>query len=107
MSEDDYTGSHIEDGDVLSDIEEALVGVHEIDLDGDPLSFDEDENETLIEVHSVANGAKSLHDAAEMLYDLADELLALSADGWEIVDDITGGYGTAVRFDVDGESSDG
>lgn len=102
MREDDYTGRKIDDGDELSQIEEALVGSYEIDLEEDALAYGgDDENETLIHIGAVANGAKSLREAAEMLYDMADELLAMSAEGWEIVDDIANGHGTAVRFDVD------
>lgn len=103
MRENDYTGSPVEDGDELSDIEN--LGLYEFDADDipDALSADED-NETLIHVGSAANGAKTLQEAAEMLYDFADELLALSADNWEIVDDIANGHGTAVRFDVEGDA---
>lgn len=100
MREDDYTGSQIDDGDELSQIESTLVGVFEIDLAEDTLAYSGDDgDEMLIHVGGAANGAKSLQEAAEMLYDLADELLAMSGEGWEIVDDIVNGHGTAVRFD--------
>lgn len=101
MHEDDYTGSPIEDGDEFSRLEEDLVGVYEVDLDEDPLSFDADDSEMVLHVGGVADGAKSLQEAAEKLYDLADEMLAMSAEGWEFVDDVVGGYGTAVRFESD------
>ena len=101
MREDDYTGSKIDDGDELSHIED--LGLFELpDDDVDVISsYGDDDNEMLIHVGGAANGAKSLREVAERLYDLADELLAMSGEGWEIVDDITNGYGTAVRFETD------
>ena len=100
MREDDYTGSPIDDGDELSLLEGA--GLYEIDLDEEPIAFSiDDDNETVLHFGGVANGAKSLQEAAERLYDLADELLAMSGEGWEIVDDISNGHGTAVRFGAD------
>jgi hypothetical protein len=30
----------------------------------------------------------------------------MSEEGWEIVDDVTNGHGTAVRFDVEEDSED-
>lgn len=100
MPENDYTGSPIEVDGQLALLEG--LDYHEFDVDGDDdVLYAEDENETLIHVGGAANGAKSLQEAAERLYDFADELLTLSNEGWEIVDDISNGHGTAVRFDVD------
>jgi hypothetical protein len=101
MHEDDYTGSRIDDDDELSLIEDTL-SVIDVDL-GDDLTIyaSEDDNETDIYIRSVADGAGSLQEIAERLYDLADELLELSGEGWEIIDDIANGHGVAVKFDVD------
>ena len=102
MHEDDYTGSQIEDDDELALIEGTLGGVFDIDIDDDASIYvGDDENETVIDVRTVANGSKSLQEIAERLYDLADELLELAGEGWEILDDVTHGQGIAVRFDVD------
>lgn len=98
--EDDYTGAPIDDGDQLSLLEE--IGVFEIDPGVEVLTFGvDDENETVLHFGDAANGARSLAEVAERLYDLADELLELSADGWEIVDDVVNGHGVAVRFETD------
>lgn len=105
MREDDYTGSPIDDDDELSQIENILT--FEIDSDEDIMSYDDDENEQIIHVGGAANGATTLREAAEMLYDFAEELLTLSGEGWEIVDDIANGHGTAVRFDIDGDDESG
>ena len=98
MREDPYTGSTIDDGNELAEITDLLT----FEIDDDDLDiYGEEDNEQVIHVGSAANGAKTLRDAAEMLYDYAEELLVLSNEGWEIVDDISNGHGTAVRFDVD------
>ncbi len=102
MRENDYTGSPIDGDDELAEIED--LGLYEFDADKDVLDFDvDDDSEQVIHFGSVANGASTLRAAAELLYDFADELLELSGEGWEIVDDVTNGHATAVRFEVDEE----
>lgn len=106
MREDDYTGSLIDSDDptdaLLQELEDA--GLHELDDDEyRTLIYGDDDDEVVLNITSAADGAKSLREAAEMLYDFADELAAMSAEGWEIVDDITNGHATAVRFGLDGE----
>lgn len=99
MPEDDYTGSPIGDDD--SDFVAADEDLYEFDPDDEALA-DEfaalAEHEQLIQVGSAADGAKSLREAAERLYDFADDLISMSEEGWEIVDDIQNGHGTAVQF---------
>ena len=100
MRENDYTGSPTDGDDERSQFDELLL--FEIDVDEDVLNFDvDDENEQVIHVGEAANGATSLREAAEHLYDFADELLDMSNEGWELVDAVAGGHGTAVRFDAD------
>lgn len=100
MREDDYTGSLIGDDD-----EDSLVAadadLYEFDVDDERLA-DEfaalAENEQVLNFGDIANGAKSLRDAAEALHDFADDLVTLSEEGWELVDDVQNSYGTAVQF---------
>lgn len=101
MHEDDYTGVQVEDSDQLSMFAEH--GLYEFDPDEADLTLivSEDEDEAVINIGVIADGAKSLREVAERLYEFADELLELSGEGWEIVDDIVNGYGTAVRFGTD------
>ena len=106
MSEDDYTGKLFDDDDLLSHLGEGLVGVHELDPDELFFTGEEVGDDMVITVSAVADGATSFQDAAERLYDLADELLAFAAEGWEIIDEIANGQGAVVRFDVE-EPSDG
>lgn len=99
MREDDYTGSPIGDDDI--DLLANDVDLYEFDPDDEALA-DEfaalAENEQVIRIGPIANGAKSLTEVAEKLYDFADDLIAMSEEGWEIVDDIVDGHGTAVQF---------
>lgn len=111
MREDAYTSSKIDD-DYLSLIEDTIVDEFDADLEEDVLAYIvDDENKMIIHVGGAADGSKSLREAAELLYEFADELLSLSGEGWEIVDGIKDGCGTAVRFDADElaelESTDG
>lgn len=105
MRENDYTGSPIDEDDD-SGFLAADVDLYEFDPDDEVLA-DEfaalDENEQDIHITSAADGAKTLRETAEKLYDFADELIALVEEGWEIVDDIANGHGVAVRFDFDPE----
>lgn len=99
MPENDYTGSPIGDDD--SAFLSADADLYEFDPDDDVLA-DEfaalAENEQVLHLGEIANGAKSLREAAERLHDYADDLTAMSEDGWEIVDDVTNGHATAVQF---------
>ncbi len=104
MREDDYTGTPIDDGDEIAELLADDV-LSEFDAEYSE-SFGEDESEMIVDLRAAAEGAKSLREIAELLYDLADELLALSADGWEILDDITNGHGVAVRFDEEEPTSE-
>ena len=109
MREDDYSGVLDDDdfGDELGfDDEDAVEwqDFDDIDLDLDE-EFEEPE-ETNINVVDAVEGAKSLQDAAERLYVLADELLSLAAIGWELMDDMTGGQGVALMVG-DGDDEDG
>ena len=96
MHEDDYTG--VADDDFI-DADEGMLDWQDID-DFDS-EFDDDfesPDETNINVIDAVEGSKSLQDAAERLYVLADELLSLSALGWELMDDMTGGQGVALMI---------
>lgn len=108
MVEDDYTGSPVGDDD--SAFLAADADLYEFDPADETLA-DEfaalAEHEQLIVFGSVADGAKSLQEAAGRLYDFADDLIVMSEEGWEIVDDITAGHGTAVQFAaIDSETND-
>lgn len=96
--EDDYTGSHIGDDD--SDYLPADVDLYEFDADDEDNVYYDDlgENEQELRFSAVADGATTLQSAATKLYDLADELLVLVEDGWELLDDVTDGRAVAVRF---------
>jgi hypothetical protein len=102
MREDDYTGKPLGDDDL--DLLAADIDLFEFDPD-DELFVDEvgdfAENEQVIHFGEAANGAKTIREAAEKLYEFADELFTMSEEGWEIVDDVANGHGTAVRFDND------
>jgi hypothetical protein len=101
MREDDWTGSLIDDEDEA--LLAADVDLYEFDADDEALADEYallGEHEQVINFAEAANGAKSLREAAEKLYDLADEMIALAEDGWDIVDDIAHGQGTAVQFDT-------
>ncbi len=106
MREDDYTGNPLGDDDI--ELPAADIDLYEFDPDDEALANEFAalaEYEQIISIGDVADGAKSLREVAELLYDYADELLELSGEGWEIVDDILNGQGTAVRFNV--EEQDG
>lgn len=102
MHEDDYTGVLDDD-----DIDEWSDPTIEDDLTWDELDdegFDdgfENPDETVINVVDAVEGSKSLQDAAERLYVLADELLSLAAIGWELMDDMIGGQGVALMVGED------
>lgn len=103
MHEDDYTGAPIEDGsDDLSHLVEIDLENYEMDEDE---TMTADENETVIYIGGAANGARSLEEAAEKLYRLADDMMIMSGEGWDLVDDVSNGYGTAVLFGEDGLDS--
>jgi hypothetical protein len=107
VHENDYTGSPVEDDD--SAFLAAGDDLYEFSPDDEALAdeyADLMDGEQVIHFGEVANGAKSLREAAQMLYDFADDLTAMSEEGWEIVDDVTNGHGTAVRFGLDDEDSD-
>jgi hypothetical protein len=95
MPEDDYTGTPEETfSDLVID-----EGFYEVSLDEDgDIPVDDDDDEILLNVADVINGAVSLSEIATRLYDLADSLTELSEDGWEIVFDVTEGHATIVRF---------
>ena len=95
MPENDYTGvSTDEDGPVL-DLD--LLYDQDADLpDDDPA----DENEVVLRVAEAVDGAGTLQEAAERLYGFADELLELSSENWEIVDDFRNGTATAVNYET-------
>lgn len=103
MHEDDYTGVLDDDGfdDWLDPVDDDSSLPWE-DLDDDDF---EDEfgtpDETIVNVIDAVEGSKSLQDAAERLYVLADELLSLAAIGWELMDDMTGGQGVALMVGDD------
>lgn len=100
MPENDYTGSPLDDDDDSAFLA-ADVDLYEFDPDEAELA-DElmalAENEQMLHFGEVANGAKSLREAAEKLYDFADDLITMSEEGWEIVDDVANGHATAVQF---------
>lgn len=98
--EDPYTGSPLDDDDD-SEFLAADADLYEFDvLDGDIVDeFATDEQ--VIHFGEIANGAKTLREAAERLYDFADDLIAMSEEGWEVVDDVTLGHATAVQFGID------
>lgn len=108
MRENDYTGKPLGDDDDL-DLLAADIDLYEFDPD-DEIFADEFgdvvENEQVIHFGEAANGAKTLREAAEKLYDFADELFAMADEGWEIVDDVSNGHGTAVIFGLDDEADE-
>lgn len=70
-----------------------MVFDNDENLDGD---FDEDFEEgssELIRAKWSFDGAKTLSEAAKMLQDYADYLLALEKDGWQLVHSIEDDYG--------------
>lgn len=100
MREDDYTGSPL-DADDDTGLLPADVDLYEFDPDEEALAEELtalEENEQVIRIGAAAEGAKTLQDAASALYDFADDLVAMSEEGWELVDNIAGGQGTAVQF---------
>jgi MoaA/NifB/PqqE/SkfB family radical SAM enzyme len=101
MSEDDYTGKLFDDDNYLSEFKKFFVDINEIDLDNNFLSFADSENEVEIVYGNFANGSTSLRDVAERMYDLADDILSLSLDGWEIIDSVKNGRAAVIKFDVD------
>jgi hypothetical protein len=103
MIENDYTGTAIDRPSSLDEILDDGFYEVAIDEDGD-IPVDEDDDEIFLNVADTVNGASSLSEIATRLYDLADELLSLSDDGWEIVVDVADGHATIVRFAVDGIS---
>lgn len=108
MREDPYTGSPLGDDDDLDLLAADVDLLYEFDPDDEALINEYDDladNEQVIHFGEIANGAKTLQDAASRLYDFADELFAMSEDGWEIVDDVTNCHATAVRFGVEDEDS--
>lgn len=108
MHEDPYTGSIIDDGDEVTNlIDDDILSEFNIDDEDFVDALDGEDGETVVNIQNAADGARSLQEVAERLYAMADELLDLSADGWEILDDISDGHGVAIRFDVDGDLNDG
>lgn len=108
MREDDYTGSPLGD-DVDIDLLAADVDLYEFDPDDESLADEfaaQAENEQTLHFAEVANGTKSLRDAAEALHDFADELFSMADEGWELVDDVTNGHAVAVRFGVEDEDNE-
>jgi hypothetical protein len=106
MRENDYTG-HLIDTDDDDAFLPADAELFDWEADEDALPPEiayGGGDEEIIHVASAADGAKTLQEAAKMLYDFADELLELSASGWEILDDITNGHGVAVSLSDDSES---
>lgn len=98
--EDDYTGSPVGDDDDI-DFLANDADLYEFDPEEDALAdafAALAENEQMIRIAPTANGAKSLAEIAEKLYDFADDLIAMSEEGWEIVDDVVDGHATAVQF---------
>ena len=93
MYEDDYTGHLLDDFDDLLDPTDEDLSEWDEDYFEDDL---EPDGETIVNVIDVVEGAKSLQDAAERLYEYADELLSLSATGWELMDNVTNGQGVAL-----------
>lgn len=102
MRENDYTGAPLDEDDD-SEFLAADADLYEFDVDDALVNELTDlmESEQVIHFGEIANGAKSLQEAASMLYDFADDLVAMAEEGWEIVDDISNGHGTAVRFGLD------
>lgn len=102
MHEDDYTGSLLGDDD-----DEFLAADTELfDWEADDDALDPEfsygaSGEEHVNVLTAADGAKTLKEVAEMLYDFADELLELSAAGFELIDDIKSGHGIAVALSDD------
>lgn len=100
MRENDYTGTPV-DVDDDSAFLPADVDLYEFDPDDEALA-DEfaalEECEQAIRIGACAEEAKSLQEVAAALYDYADELTELASEGWELVDSITNGEGTAVQF---------
>jgi hypothetical protein len=103
MPEDDYTGVLDDDfDDYLDPTIEDDLSWDELDDEGFDDGF-ENPDETIVNVIDAVEGAKSLQDAAERLYVLADELLSLAAIGWELMDDMMGGHGVALMVGDDDE----
>lgn len=101
--EDDWTGSPLDEDDD-SEFLPADADLYEFDvLDDIDESLMLADSEQVIHFGEIANGSKSLREAAEKLYDFADDLIAMSEEGWEIVDDVTLGHATAVQFGLDDE----
>lgn len=96
MPEDYYTGHNIELPTNLDDLLED--GFYEIGLEEDGDIPVDDDSEIHFNPSETVNGAVSLSEIATRLYDLADELTALSEDGWEIVCDVADGQATIVNF---------
>lgn len=104
MREDDYTGHLLDDGDDdLFPAADAELFDWEDQDDSFP-NVSSDGGEDIIVVSTVADGAKTLRDAAKMLYDFADELLEMSASGWELLDSINNGQGIVLNVSDDLES---
>ncbi len=102
MREDDYTGSLLDDDDPA--LVSADVDLYEFDADDDAAAeafAAAAADEQTLHFGGAANGAKSLADAAQLLYDFADNLVELIAEGYELVDDVANGHGTAVQFETD------
>jgi hypothetical protein len=98
-NEDDYSGKQSDPDDPL--FEHLIVFDQDLDDESeDGLDVDLGD-ETLLHFGGAADGAKTRQEAAAKMYDLAELALTLSAEGWELVDDVHGGYGTAVRFAAD------
>lgn len=98
MIEDDYTGTRFDDFEDLEPTDEELI-----DWDDDEAFEDDLEvpGETPVDVIGVVEGAKTLRDVAERLYEYADELLSLSALGCELMDDMSNGRGVALTVGED------
>lgn len=97
MNEDPYTGAPLEDP---ADLAELLdEGFYEENWEDENFSAVIDD-EILFDVVENINGSASLLEIASRLHDLADELLELSENGWEIVDDVIDGQATIIHFDT-------
>lgn len=108
---DDYTGVPLDFDDYGEPTDDDIVGLDEW-LENDGVDFDEYDddygivNETVIRSGPVTDDARSLKEVAERLYDLADELLSMFDEGWELVDVIENGQGIAIKLNGEDENDE-